>query len=330
MLKLFRNNMALQSLLIMAALLLLWLRPLITPPAMVAAPTDGILYTLLLPLFANAPRAAVIIAMLLVLVEGVMLNILLSDTGLVPQTTLLPTLLYIVFLSAPATTLTPMIFVSAALIACTWQLSLKGTLLTISTTRICSATAIIGLCSLFYLPALAIIISYLLVAISYRLYNWRDITTMLLGLLAPYLFLATVLYLTGGLAEWWSATAASLGDITMHIAPTAWLPLTANIVLALLFAVSLFALWLRIGEHPVMWQKNASTVMLVSVGGIVMLLYSRLLPVDLAFFAIPFALCGTHMLMPTLCRPSATRSRKQHLWVYDMLLVLIITAAILC
>ena len=119
--------------------------------------------------------------MLLVLIEGVLLNILLSDMGLVPQTTLLPTLLYIVFLSAPATTLTPMILVSAALIACTWQLSLKGTLLTISTSRICSATAIIGLCSLFYLPALAIIVSYLLVAISYRLYNWRDITTMMLG-----------------------------------------------------------------------------------------------------------------------------------------------------
>ncbi len=330
MLKLFKNNMAMQALLILAVLLLLWLRPLIAPPAMVTAPTDGILYTLLLPLFANAPQAAVIIAMILVLIEGVLLNILLSDMGLVPQTTLLPTLLYIVFLSAPATTLTPMILVSAALIACTWQLSLKGTLLTISTSRICSATAIIGLCSLFYLPALAIIVSYLLVAISYRLYNWRDITTMMLGFLAPYVLLVTILYLTDGLAAWWSTTSASLGDITMHIMPTTWLPLTANIVLVLLFVASIFSLWFRLGEHPVMWQKNASTVMLISVGAIVMLLYSRLLPVDLAFFAIPFALCGTHMLMPSISRPTASHSRKQRLWVYDLLLVLIIAAAFLC
>lgn len=322
--------MVLQALLILAVLIVLWLRPLITPPAMIASPTDGILYSLLLPLFANAPRTAVIIAMLLVLIEGVLVNILLSDTGLVPQTTLLPTLLYVVFLSAPATTLTPMLFVSAALIACTWQLSLKGTLLTIPTNRICSTTAIIGICSLFYLPALAIIVSYLLVAISYRLYNWRDITTMLLGLLAPYLLLVTILYLTDGLAGWWSATAAVLGDITMHVEPTAALPLTANIVLAVLFAVSLFTLWFRLGEHPVLWQKNATTVMLISVGGIAMMLYTRLLPVDLAFFAIPFALCGTHLLMPTLCRPSASRSRKQRLWIYDILLIVIIVAAFLC
>lgn len=330
MLKIFKNNMAFQALLILAVLILLWLRPLIAPPAMVAAPTDGILYTLLLPLFANAPRTAVIIAMLLVLIEGVLLNILLSDTGLVPQTTLLPTLLYIVFFSAPATTLSPMIFVSGALILCAWQLSLKGTLLTIPTSRICSATAIIGLCSLFYLPALAIIASYLLVAVSYRLYNWRDITTMLLGFFAPYVLLVTILHLTNGLAGWWSSTTASLGHITMHVIPTAWLPLTANIFLALLFAVSLFSLWFRLGEHPVMWQKNASTEMLVSVGGIIMLFYSRLLPVDMTFFAIPFALCGTHFLMPSICRPTASRSRKQRLWVYDMLLVLIIAAAFLC
>lgn len=330
MLKLFRNSIALQALLILAVLLLLWMRSLIAPPAMVAAPTDGILYTLLLPLLANAPRAAVIIAMLLVLIEGVLLNVLLSNTGLVPQTTLLPTLLYVIFLSAPATTLTPMIFVAAALIGCAWQLSLKGTLLTIPTSRICSVTAIIGLSTLFYLPALAFIVSYLLVATSYRLYNWRDITTMILGFLAPYLLLVTILYLTDGLADWWSVTAASLGDITMRVVPTAGLPLTANIVLVLIFIVSLFALWFHIGEHPVMWQKNASTVMLVSVGSIVMLFYTRLLPVDLAFFALPFALCGTHLLMPSLCRPSASRSRKQRLWVYDLLLVLIIAAAFLC
>lgn len=330
MLKLFNSNIAVQALLIIVALVLLWLRPLIAPPLMAAAPTDGVLYTLILHLFSAAPRAAVIVAMLLVLTEGVMLNLLLTNINLVPQTTLLPTLLYVIFMSAPATTLTPMILVAGALIACVQQLSLHGTLLTIPTTRICSATALISLCSLFYIPALAILVSYLLVAVSYRLYGWRDIATLILGFLAPYVFLVTVLYMTDDLASWWSATAAVLGDITLYVAPTDTLPLIANIVLTLVFVVSVFMLWSRIGEHPVMWQKNATTVMLVIVGGVLMLFFSRLMPVDLALFAIPFALCGTHMLMPTIGRSAANSRRKQRLWIYDILMVLIIIAALVC
>lgn len=330
MLKLFKSNMALQALLILVALVLLWLRPLLAPPPMASAPTDGILYSIILPLFNAVPRVAVIVAMLLVLAEGVLLNLLLADINLVPQTTLLPTLLYIIFMSAPATTITPMILVAGALIACTRQLSLKGSLLTISTTRICSATALISICSLFYIPALAILVSYLLVAVSYRLYGWRDVVTMLLGFLAPYVLLVTVLFMTDGLAAWWASTAAVLGDITFMVTATDTLPLIANIMLALIFLVSVFMLWSHLGEHTVVWQKNASTVMLVTVGGIITLLFSRLLPIDLAAFALPFALCGTHMLMPASGRTTVIGRRKQRPWIYDILLAIIIIAAFVC
>ncbi len=330
MLNLFRKNMAVQVLLIVVALVLLWLQPLITPPPMTASPdTDGVLYSLLVNWLSGVSRLAVIIAMILVLAEGLLLNILLSDIGLVPQTTLLPTLLYITMMSATATTLTPIVPVSAALIGCTYLLMLRGTLLTIPTSRICSATALIGLCSLFYLPALAILVSYLFVAISFRLYNWRDIVALLLGFLAPYVLLVTVLFMTDGLAEWWSATAASLGGFSFHIAATEPLPLIANILLALIVAASIFMLWGKLGEHPVMWQKNASTVMLLSIGAIIMLFYSHLLPVDLSFFAIPFALCGTHMLLPKR-NGNIIGHRKQRLWIYDVLFILTFVAALVC
>ena len=330
MLNLFRKNMAVQVLLIIVALVLLWLRPLMTPPPMTAGTdTDGVLYALLVDWLSGVPRLTVIIAMILVLAEGVMLNILLSDMGLVPQTTLLPTLLYIIMMSAPATTLTPMVPVSAALIGCTYLLMLRGTLLTIPTSRICSATALIGLCSLFYLPALAIFVSYLFVAISFRLYNWRDIVALLLGLLAPYVLLVTVLFMTDGLAEWWGTTAAALGGFSFHIAKTEPLPLIANIILTLIIAAAIFMLWGKLGEHPVLWQKNATTVMLLSIGAIIMLFYSHLLPVNLSFFAIPFALCGTHMLLPKL-NGGITGRHKQRLWIYDVIFILTFAAALVC
>ena len=330
MLKLFRKNMAVQALLILVALIILWLRALIAPTPMVAsAETDGVLYTVLYGWLSGVPLLGVIIAMVLVLAEGLVLNILLSDMGLVPQTTLLPTLLYIILMSAPASTITPILLVNGAMIACVALLMLRGTLLTIPASRICSATALIGLCSLFYLPALALVVSYLFVAISFRLYNWRDIVALLLGLLAPYVLLVTVLYMTDGLSAWWSTTAAALGGFAFNFAFDESLPLIANIILVLIVAASIFMLWGKLSEHPVLWQKNASTVMLLSVGGIIMLFYTNVLPMNLAFFAIPFALCGTHMLLPR-SNVSTYGRRKERLWIYDVILIVTLIGAIIC
>ena len=88
-------------------------------------------------------------------------------------------------------------------------------------------------------------------------------------------------------------------------------------------------LWGKLGEHPVLWQKNASTVMLLAIAGIIMLFYSHLLPVNLSFFAIPFAFCGTHMLLPKR-NVGIIGRRKQRLWIYDVILILTFVAALVC
>ncbi|MBR4506054.1 MAG: hypothetical protein IKP21_04695 [Bacteroidales bacterium] len=326
MVNLFRKNTVVQVLLILAATLLLWGRSLVYPPAM--ADGDAVLYHLLYLGISSLPRLAVVIALLLVLAEGVWLNLLLANVGLVPQTTLLPTLLYIILMSAPATTLTPAIFVGGIMIAITHQLMLRTTLLTITTDKICSATALIGLASMFYLPSLALILSYLLVVINYRLYSWRDWLSMLLGLAAPYIMLLTVLYLTGNLTIWLSGTYYSLGGISLQSDTEKALAIGGNLVLVLVFLVGLFALWGHLGEHPIVWQKNATTVMLLSVGSAAMLLYSRVFPVDMRLFAVPFTLCGLHLLMPE--KSHSYGHRKQRTWILDIVLLLTFIAALVC
>ena len=201
--KLFNQSILLQAVVILLAMLALWAPALAAPAAMPAAGGATPLYDLLARWLQAVPLVAVIIAMVLVLVEGVLLNLLLVDAGLTPQNSLLPTLLYIIAMSAPATTLTPMVLVAALMIACLRRLTLKGTLLTISVERACAATAMIGLASLFYLPAALFIISYMLAAINYRLYGWKDWAAMILGFIAPYILLVTVLMFTGGLQDWW-------------------------------------------------------------------------------------------------------------------------------
>jgi hypothetical protein len=69
--------------------------------------------------------------------------------------------------------------------------------------------------------------------------------------------------------------------------------------------------------------------MLLTVGGIIMLFYSSLMPIAHSFFAIPFALCGTHMLLPKRNMGIIGR-RKQYLWIYDVLFVITFIAALVC
>ena len=329
MLKLFRKNMIVQVLLVVAVLLVMWGRALLMPTPM----TDGgaVLYHLLYTWLSPLPLLAVIMAMLLVLAGGIALNLLLADVGLVPQTSLLPTVLYIVIMSAPATTLTPIIIVNAILIGFTQQLMLRTTLLTIPTSKICSATALIGLCSMIYLPSIAMMVTYLLVVISYRLYGWRDWLSMLLGLLAPYVALITVLFLTNGLTPWWNATTEALASAGLHYADAPTASYIASSFLLLVVVVSVFIIWSRLGEHTIVWQKNATAVMLLSVGTAIMLLYSSLMPADVTVFAVPFALCAFYMFLPEKQRAMGNnRGTKRREWIADILFILTIAAALIC
>ena len=326
MLKLFGKSMVLQVAAIIAATLLLWVRPLLAPPVMAADTGDGILFGLITEWLQPMPLLAVITAIILVVAGGVVLNLMLADVGLTPQTSLLPTLLYIIAMSAPATTLTPPMLANLALMACANQLLLRGTLLTVPTSKICNATALIGLASMFYTPAIAMVAFYLLIVISYRLYNWRDWAALLLGLAAPYIILAAVLFMADGLGLWWQQAMDSFDGLRIGTADGA--AVAAGAVLAVIMVASLFALWGRLGENIVVWQKNATVVMLLFVGGIATSLCSQVFPVNFGWYAISFALCGTHLFTPSQSRHKPTK--KIYGWFLDALFIITLASALLC
>ena len=332
MIKLFQRDMVVQVLLVVAALLLLWGRALLSPVPMDAGEHPALLYDLLCRWLAPVPRLAVATAMVLVLVEGIVLNLLLAGVGLVSQNSLLPTLLYIVATSTGDLTLTPMILVCGIAIACLNPLVLRGSLPTITPSQICGATALLGIATLFYQPAVYLMVSYLLIASNYRLYNWKDWMLMILGFATPYVLLVLVLYLGDELASWWPSIPASLSAIHSPLAashqPLATFPTIAMAFLALVFIWSLTGVASHRGERPVLWQRNASTVMLYTLGGIGMALYT--LPLQMTTFAIPFAFCTYRMLSADSEAHFGVGRRRRKAWIYDILLILILIAALLC
>lgn len=329
MLKLLQKSMAMQIALILVATTLLWIRPLLAPPTMEAGTHPAILYGILCQWLSAVPRLAVIVAMLLVLAEGVLLNLMLSEVSLVSQNNLLPTLLFVVVMSAGATTLTPLILVCGFMIAGLSQLLLHSSLLTIPPLKICNATALIGLATLFYTPAIALLLSYLLVASNYSLYGWKEWFQMILGFLVPYLPVLAVLFFTDGVADWWQGVVETLGTITLAIAFTNLRQTIGMIVLLLLTAGFLFVTITRQSEHPVVWQKNSATVMLYTVSGVGMAVYHGLGGNTMQLFAIPFAFCASRCLLSSH-HSSTFQSRKQRQWIYDLLFLTILIAAALC
>lgn len=331
MIKLFQRDIVVQAVLVIVALLLLWGRALLAPVPMVAGDHPAVLYGFLCNWLQAVPWLAVVLAMLLVLAEGFMLNLLLANVNLVSQNSLLPTLLYIVAMSAGATTLTPVVLVNGIAIFGLHQLMLHGTLLTIPAEKICGATLMIGIASLFFQPAAILMLGYLLIASSYRLYNWKDWMLMLLGFAAPYSLLLLVLYMTDGLALWWTDTLASLQALLPPSGQTGLAATISSILLAVVMAWALVAVLSRISERPVMWQKNATTVILFTVGGIGMMLFCPLLPLQMPFLAIPFAFVTHRLFFAAAEHPSSFgRRSKKHTWIFDLLLIAIIIAALLC
>ena len=266
--------MALQIVLILAAIALLWVKPLVSPPELSAGEHPAILYSLLCSWLTSAPRLAVALAMLFTLAGGLCINILLADVGLVSQNTLLPTLLYITFASAGADTLTPENIVCCVTIACLAPLMLRGSLLTIPPSKACGATALIGIATLFHIPAIALMISYMLIAANFRLYGWKDWMVMFLGFLAPYMILLPVLFLTGDLGSWWESTTAALVAIMLQFGHFTHLQAVGTAFLTLLLIWSLLNMSSKLNERPVVWQQNASTVLLFAVGSLGMAFFS--------------------------------------------------------
>lgn len=326
---LFKQSIPVQALVIMLAMTALWYGAIASPLPMPTPQGGDVLYGVLYSWLNKTPLLAVIIAMLLVLFGGVLLNILLVDLNLSAQNSLLPTLLYAICMSSTATTLTPMTIVSLLMIACLHQLAIRGSLLTIPPERACATTALIGICSMFYLPAALLIISYMIVAINYRLYSWRDWAVMLLGFAAPYVLLATVLMFTNGLAGWWQNITEVFSNIHLITTKTPLLKATGCIVLVLALIAGIIAVFNRSGESTVLWQKNAITQLSMLLGGLAILAITRLFPIDLQLFALPFTFCVGILLMPTQ-RSNTFGQRKRREWVYALILVLIFIAAIVC
>jgi hypothetical protein len=315
MLRIFRTNVVLQIFIILIVAVLMWIGVFIHPrPTPIEG--GGQLYYWITGLL--SPLASTIIAFVLVIVEGVLLNSMLYRHKMMTQSSLMPLLFYIIAMSIGRPTLTPMLLGSLFLIIGMSQLMLTTTLLSLDLDKIFGASASIA-CATLFCPAMAVFLVPLIANMfNFSLYGWRDWTMLILGILAPYIVLETYYYMVDELFYRNYLILYGLTDINWSVGGSLidWI---GSLIFLLLFVVGFGSTVINGQNKTINFKKNLTAILLFTVGSILFTLYTHIFPVHTQAFAIPFALCTTLLFVDP----------KRDEWWQNLIFVLVIVAFVI-
>ena len=313
--RIFRTNVVLQIFIILIVAVLMWIGVFIHPrPTPIEG--GGQLYYWITGLL--SPLASTIIAFVLVIVEGVLLNSMLYRHKMMTQSSLMPLLFYIIAMSIGRPTLTPMLLGSLFLIIGMSQLMLTTTLLSLDLDKIFGASASIA-CATLFCPAMAVFLVPLIANMfNFSLYGWRDWTMLILGILAPYIVLETYYYMVDELFYRNYLILYGLTDINWSVGGSLidWI---GSLIFLLLFVVGFGSTVINGQNKTINFKKNLTAILLFTVGSILFTLYTHIFPIHTQAFAIPFALCTTLLFVDP----------KRDVWWQNLIFVLVIVAFVM-
>jgi len=188
--KLFKSTYSFQLIILFVVAILIWVHSFIQPIPATHEYTPAPLYNYLYYLLRNLPLLQVIVAFVLIITQAFLINKILIDNAIIRKNTLLPAFVYIVIMSQSheLQTLYPALF-SNFLIIIVFYYLLKIYNEVEAYVEILNAGVLVGLASLFYLPAIFFIFILWIGLFIFSIFNWREWIIPIAGLLIPYLFL---------------------------------------------------------------------------------------------------------------------------------------------
>lgn len=293
MLKTFRTNIPAQIAVILIVSALMWMRSFIHPVHPVLD-GGGDLYHFICG--GMSPVVSTIVAFLLMIAEGVLLNSILYRHKMISQSSLLPMLFYIIAMSIGHPTVSPIIFGSLFLIIGLDQLLLTSTLLSVGLDKLFGASACIALSALFCPVMVVFLIPLVASMFNYSLYSWRDNTMLILGFLAPFILLETYYFLCDELFYRNYLLVYNLTDLHLKAGGTIveWV---VSIVFLLMLITGLGTALGGGQNRSINFNKNIITLLLFTLGSVAISFYTTLFPVQTQGFAMPFACCSTFLFI---------------------------------
>ena len=293
MLKTFRTNIPVQIAIILVASALLWMNSFIHPQHALLE-GGGDLYHFICG--EMSPAVATIVAFVLVLAEGVLLNSILYRHKMITQSSLLPMLFYIIAMSIGHPALSPVIVGSLFLLIGIDQLLLTSTLLSVGLDKIFGGAACIALSSLFCPVMVVFLIPLVASMFNYSLYTWRDGTMLILGFLAPFILLETCYYVCDELFYRDYLLLYNLSDLRIQAGGSLveWI---VSIVFLLMLIVGMATALGGEQNRSINFSKNITTLLLFALGSVMLSFYTALFPVFTQGYAMPFACCSTYLFI---------------------------------
>lgn len=297
MLRLFKQSAPVQIAAIIIAAALLWVRAFIEPVPMAPEHHFAPIYWLFYSWLSMSPRLASAVALVFVVAEGLWLNIILVDHKAARANSLMPTLLYLLTMSwnAADLTITPILLVNIMVIAAFSQL-LSGGATSLSASRNFNAAFCIGLAALCYMPALSYILPFLFVFIIYKLYRWRDVVVSLLGLVAPSIVFLTYAFIKDRLQYDLILISHDFLDVNIMWNRTPVVETICAVVFVVIFVLALLYTLTNMNEKMIQQRINNGVISLPILAAIVIMLMSRITPLNTQLLAPTFAFTASHYL----------------------------------
>lgn len=320
MIRLFKFSTFGQVIVIILTALLLWVRAFIHPVEPQLSEMFAPLYEVVYGWLSEMPRLASALALIMIIVEGVWLNLMLYNNKLIGANNLIPTFLYLIAMSWGYTqlTITPVLFVNLCILATIKQLFSHSNM-TLDVERNFNASFLIGLASLFYLPAIVYIIPFIFVFVLYKLYRWRHIAVSITGFIAPSIILLTYAFLSDKLQYYLYLIGHDIASV--HVVwqqcPT-WTTIFNILYIAMLTIMTLKVL-ASSGDKVMNQRINTGILTLPILACIAILFYMKLFPVDTQASAIVFAFVASSFFL-------ADRKRK---WIGEVVLWILVLCSII-
>jgi len=197
LIKIFRSGYIIKIFMFLAISLLLWLPAFLNPPNLITFSTHGIAYDFLAGIFHYSDRIVVFIAFVTLLGQAIIFNAVLVENPFFSKSVFLPALIYVILMSHNPLHLTmhPMLLANFFLI-----FSLRNLLNTYEKQEAfresLNASFWVAIATLFYLPAIYLLLLIWIAFILFRISSWREWVISLIGFGIPVLMMAIVSYLT--------------------------------------------------------------------------------------------------------------------------------------
>jgi hypothetical protein len=149
-------------------------------------------YELLVRPVSGIPWLSALIALLLLIVEGFLLNYIVNENEALTKKSNLPALFYIIFMSVNSSMLTlhPVLFANLFILFALNKI-FNSYRKDIAFSQVFDAGLLISIASLFYFPCIILFPVIGIALILFRPFNWREWVISFIGVLVPFIFVCT-------------------------------------------------------------------------------------------------------------------------------------------